>query len=199
MNRLQEALIRVDTELRQLDIRWALVGGLAVSTRSEPRSTRDIDLVVSLDTDLEAERLVLSLRNHGYDIFGSDGVLEQTNAERLATVRLESPHQVVVDLMFASSGIEDQIVGAAELVEVLPNLLVPVASRGHLIAMKVLADRDQDRIDLRNLLAHATAQDLLDAREALDLIDRRGFSRAKDLQSILSAHLHNLPSGPQSN
>jgi hypothetical protein len=44
---------------------WALVGGLAVSARAEPRFTRAIDLVIAVDSDLDAEtpvRLLLSER-----------------------------------------------------------------------------------------------------------------------------------------
>ena len=37
--------------------RLALVGGLAVSARAEPRFTRDVDLAVAVVSDDEAERL----------------------------------------------------------------------------------------------------------------------------------------------
>jgi len=37
---------------------WALVGGLAVSVRTEPRFTRDLDLAVAVADDRAAEDLV---------------------------------------------------------------------------------------------------------------------------------------------
>lgn len=43
-----------------------------------------------------------------------------------------------MDLLFASSGIEHEIVAAADPLEVLPDLTVPVARTGHLIALKPL-------------------------------------------------------------
>lgn len=59
----------------------------------------------------------------------------------------------MLDVLFASSGIESEVVGSAELLEVLPGLTVPVARIGHLIALKVLSrddrDRHQDIADLR--------------------------------------------------
>lgn len=65
-------------------------------------------------------------------------VLEHEVAGRLATVRLVRPSPVArqgfIDLLFASSGIEDQIVKQATAIEVLAGFSVPVAAVGHLIA-----------------------------------------------------------------
>lgn len=56
----------------------------------------------------------------------------------MATVRLVRPSPVArqgfIDLLFASSGIEDQIVKQATAIEVLAGFSVPVAAVGHLIA-----------------------------------------------------------------
>lgn len=48
-NRLFEALTRIRDALESLDIGWALVGGLAFSALIEPRTTRDVDLVVAVN------------------------------------------------------------------------------------------------------------------------------------------------------
>jgi Nucleotidyl transferase AbiEii toxin, Type IV TA system len=45
---------------------WALVGGLAVSVRAEPRFTRDIDLAVAVVDDAAAEALVSALLASGF-------------------------------------------------------------------------------------------------------------------------------------
>ena len=63
----------------------ALVGGLAMSARAEPRFTRDVDLVVGVRDDLDAEVLVRDLRARGYGLLA---LLNQDAVERLATVRL---------------------------------------------------------------------------------------------------------------
>jgi hypothetical protein len=39
----------------------ALIGGIAVSARTEPRSTRDVDLAVAVGSDAEAEGLLAVL------------------------------------------------------------------------------------------------------------------------------------------
>ncbi|MGH8938524.1 MAG: nucleotidyl transferase AbiEii/AbiGii toxin family protein, partial [Actinomycetes bacterium] len=61
MNRIEAALRGIASDLDVLHIRWALVGGFAVSVRTEPRFTRDIDVAVLVDDDPGAERLVRSL------------------------------------------------------------------------------------------------------------------------------------------
>lgn len=124
-------------------------------------------------------------------------VVEQEATGRLATARLlpggEDEVGVVLDLLFASSGLEPELVAAADLLEVFPDLSLPVATTGHLIALKVLArddlTRPQDRVDLVTLLAVATAADLAEARAALALIAERGYHRGKDLQADLEALL----------
>lgn len=49
------ALRRLDGDLDRVGVRWALIGGLAVSVRAEPRFTRDVDVAVAIDSDVEAE------------------------------------------------------------------------------------------------------------------------------------------------
>jgi hypothetical protein len=91
---------------------------------------------------------------------------------------------VVADLLFASSGIEPELVAEADAVEILPGLVVPVAKVGHLIALKILSaslSRPQDAADLRALATVAAPADLELAKQALALIEARRFARGKRL------------------
>ena len=161
-----------------------------MSVRTEPRLTRDADLAVFVTDDRDAEALVLALQGRGWRVVTA---IEQDVASRLATVRLAPAgagvYGTVVDLLFASSGIEPEIVAAADLIEAVPGLTVPVARIGHLIALKVLArddrTRPQDRVDLAALLNRADAAALGEARESLALVTRRGFQRGRDLLAAL--------------
>jgi predicted nucleotidyltransferase len=112
--------------------------------RAEPRTTRDVDIAISVDSDDAAEQVVLHLQSRGY-VVGM--LLEHEKTGRIATVRLmrESERSVYIDLLFASSGIEPEIVAAAEELAVLEDMTVRVATRAHLIAMKVLARDDRNR------------------------------------------------------
>ena len=95
-----------------------------------------------------------------------------------------------IDLLFANSGIEDEVVRRADRLEVLPDVFMPVASIGHLIALKVLAGRHQDLTDLGYLISGASEADLDEARTAVAIIQARGFNRglhlAEDLAAIIS-------------
>jgi len=185
-------------DLRDLARRFALVGGLAVSARTEPRLTRDADLVVLVTGDRDAEALVRDLQGRGWRVTTA---IEQDVAGRLATVRLAlagaDVRGAVVDLLFASSGIEPEIVAAADPIEVIPGFTIPVARLGHLIALKVLArddrTRPQDRVDLAALLARADAAVVGEARDSLALVTRRGFHRGRDLLGALDSGRQRVP------
>jgi predicted nucleotidyltransferase len=189
LNAVERALERIASELANLGVPYALVGGLAVSARVEPRTTRDVDIAVFIDSDEGAESLIFQLQSRGYTV---KMLLEQERTGRIATVRLirDTERGVYVDLLFASSGIEDAIVAAAEELVVLEALAIRVATRGHLIAMKVLArddrQRPQDWDDLRALLQDATKEDLRQAQEALVAITARSYNRGRDLSADLT-------------
>lgn len=190
--RLHKALRAIIEDLQNEGAAFALVGGLAVSARTEPRFTRDLDLAVHAADDRQAEALVSYLLRRGYRI---QAQVEQHAVGRLATVRLKAPGPAAVDLdlLFASSMIEPEIVREATPLTLIEGLTVPVASLAHLIATKVLArddaHRPQDHADLVALLAEADAVDLEAAREALRTIHARGAHRGKDLLADLEALL----------
>lgn len=168
----------------------ALVGGLAVSVRTEPRFTRDIDLAVAVASDAEAEAVVSALQPP----FGIASTLEHETLGRLATVRLhragaraEGP---VVDLLFASSGIEQELVVAAQPLEVLPGVVVPVARTGHLLVLKLLSRSDrrpQDEVDLQALAARADEDEWQRAEDAAVTVVAIGADRGRDLVADLAA------------
>ena len=189
MTQLERVLIRLDLDLRQLNVDYAVVGGLAVSVRARPRMTFDIDVAVSVATDRDAAAVVHSLGKRGYRL---ERTLEHEASGRLAGVRLTPPPEldasIPVDLLFASSGIEDELASEAERLVVLKGVLLPVARVGHLIALKVLADRadrPQDRVDALALLAIAPADERELAKASLERIEQRGFDRGKDLLRAL--------------
>lgn len=184
---LTTALQHAVAALRARDRKFALVGGLAVSMLGEVRFTRDVDLAVAVDDDTDAEELVRLLRADGYVPFAT---VEHEDLDRLSTVRLRSPHGIKVDLLFASCGIEAEIVARAQFIEVGHVGRLPVARVEELLAMKVLSMTDrrlQDRIDARALLTATAGVDLERVQRNLRLMKQRGYHRGEDLDAKLRA------------
>ena len=165
----------------------ALVGGLAVSARTEPRFTRDLDFAIAVENDAEAESIVFGLQGRGFTVVAT---IEHATMHRLATVRLRQHARApFVDLLFASCGIEPEIVGAASPLEIL-GVTAAVATVGHLIAMKLVSRdpkrRPRDQQDLVELAKAAGALEWKRAEASIELIAQRGFSRGRDLVAGLA-------------
>lgn len=176
MSDLNTALRQLGSDLRSSRVPFALVGGLA-------------DVAISVADDDAAEAVVRAMVDRGYR---PGAVLEQEITGRLATVRFTHADRpkIIVDLLFASCGIEPEIVDQAEDLEVLVGFVVPVARTGHLIAMKLLARDDRRRAndadDLQGLAAVADDEEWQIAADAVRLITERGYSRDRDLPAALA-------------
>jgi len=185
---LESAVLLAVEALDSRGTKCALIGGLAVGVRAEPRTTRDADLAVSVSDDAAADAVVFGMGALGYRPVG---VFMHEVTGRNALVRLvgTAPECLRLDLFFAMSGIEPEVVEAATKTEVRPGNSVLVAHRGHLLALKVLAwdedKRPQDRIDIMALLKKATPSDIRLAEQAVKLIAKRGYNRGRDLGSAL--------------
>ena len=92
MSELESALRRLVGDLIAEKIDFALVGGLAVSVRAEPRLTRDVDVAVSVSDDSAAEEIVRNLAARGY----RPDLVQEHERGRLATVRLTNPESPIL-------------------------------------------------------------------------------------------------------
>ena len=182
---LEAALAHLLMQLRRLGIPHALVGGLAVSIRGEVRFTRDVEMAGAVASDAAFESVVRDLAAVGYRVIAQ---VEHDQVDRLSIIRLRGRDGVVVDLLAASSGIEEEIVAAATPVTIDGAGDVPVARTEDLLVMKLLSMSDRrptDRADALGLIHAAPDLDLDWVRRRLDLIRARGFDRHKDLDSRL--------------
>jgi predicted nucleotidyltransferase len=173
--------------LHKENVKGCIVGGLAVSARCDPRFTRDVDIAVVVNTDEHAEALIHALGTHGFHMHG---LVEQEAVGRMAMARLSTADGLSIDLLIASSGIEAEVVGSAETLEVVRGVLLPVARTGHLIALKLLSvapGRETDAADLRNLASVANEDEWKLAGEAVAQIHDRGFARGRQLDTELLA------------
>ncbi|MDD2500522.1 MAG: nucleotidyl transferase AbiEii/AbiGii toxin family protein [Geobacter sp.] len=122
---------------------FTLIGGLAVSAWSTPRATRDIDLLILVDTD-KLQQVVIALcdaglhaelRRGGYD----DPVPYLIRAD-------------AVDLLVATKTYEAETIRQSNAIEIAGKT-VPVASPEFLIILKLKAGGPQDLLDVQELLA----------------------------------------------
>jgi len=189
---LIESLGRAIKDVEAAGATYAIVGGLAVGIRTEPRFTRHADIAVAVDADEETEQLVHRLISAGYSV---DASLEHANG-RLATVRLLPPTEgeagVIVDLIFASSGIETEVVAEATNEIIAQGIEGRVAAIPHLIAMKTVSEserRFQDRADLVGLIRASQPAEIARAFELVDLATARGYNRERDLRASLEGFI----------
>ncbi len=150
--------------LQREDVRYLVVGGVAVVLHGHPRFTADLDLVVGLDRD-NASRAVKALAGLGYrprapvdaSLFADPGVRQGWIDEKGLTVfTLWSPDHPAteIDLFVREPFPFTAALGRAVTVE-LGDLEVPVASIEDLVALKRAAGRPKDLDDVQILEALA--------------------------------------------
>jgi Uncharacterised nucleotidyltransferase len=163
VSRLGGQLSQLTAALRQLGVRYALIGGLALASHNVIRATQDIDLLVEKE---KADALDAKLAELGYRCIhrSADAGNYLRGDER-------------VDLLYAHRPIAKRLLaGAAELNTSLGSLRV-ISTEG-LIGFKLQGlvndpRRTQDLEDIRALLrANRGHLDLAEVREYFDLFNR---------------------------
>lgn len=141
--------------LARHDVSYVVVGGVAVQAHGGQRLTQDLDLAVPSDRE-NYERLAAALVDLDARMLGPSGERSSTppNAALLASGdlwQLESDHGLLDVIMLpAALGPFEGLRDRAHNVE-LGDLVVPVAAREDLIAMKQASGRPQDLTDVELL------------------------------------------------
>ncbi|MFO0593802.1 MAG: nucleotidyl transferase AbiEii/AbiGii toxin family protein [Myxococcaceae bacterium] len=168
-----EHAIRV---LESLGASYCVVGGIARSVHAEPRSTDDVDFAVSAQSQDEVDAVMRGLGGAGFVI---REVFFKRESGHVATARVtwgDGPTRA--DLLFETSGMERQVVQDARRIEVLPGLMAPVIGREGLIAMKLIAGREQDLSDIAALMdAGEVSADVIDGLLAASSHSRRAAAQ----------------------
>lgn len=155
-----QPVLDVLAALNAAQVDYVVVGGVAVVLRGHPRMTVDLDLVVDLRRD-NLLRALEALAGLGLrprlpvapESFADEATREDWVRHRnLIAFTLHDPADArrEVDL-FADPPIAfGELAAAADRLDV-GGISVPVASVAHLVDMKLLADRPQDRADIAAL------------------------------------------------
>ncbi len=113
---------------------WAVIGGLALAVHGAGRLTHDVDII----TERRAQpALIEYLESLGYEtLHRSEGYSNHAHSEA-AFGRL--------DVVYVDGTTADDLFAAATESEVLPEVFAKVPRPEHLVAMKVLAAKNDPR------------------------------------------------------
>lgn len=135
--------------LARYEIRYALIGGVAVSYRSQPRFTKDLNFLLKIP-QLVLPRVLEDLQTSGFTVDVIATIKEWTQHHMIA-LRYEG---VRVDWLKPVVPTYDHIIEKATD-ERIAARSVRVATLESLIVLKLLAFRPQDLFDIENLIAAA--------------------------------------------
>ena len=147
--------------LADRDLRFVVVGGVAVNLHGYSRFTNDIDLVIDLEPQ-HALRFVRALLERGLqpllpvnaEEFADPAIRDSWVTDRnLEVFSMHDPTNplLVVDL-FARPPIEFDLLWARAVRARIANAEIPIAAIEDLVRMKELAGRPKDEDDIRHLL-----------------------------------------------
>ncbi len=149
---LLETLKTVSRCFAEADIKFCLVGGLAVGMLSKPRATEDIDLLVLIEEkDIHRITEILSAR---LTIVKMPEIMrfEKACIQRILFKDVTSDDGfVILDILLADNEIYKEALN--ELVFVtIDGTNIPVPTRDNLIKIKRLSNRPQDILDVESLM-----------------------------------------------
>jgi hypothetical protein len=134
--------------LERRELRYALVGGLALAAYGGTRTTLDLDLAVDSNGQ---EALIGFMESLGFEtLYRSSGYSNHVHADE---------RRGRVDFVYVGGSTRDRLFAGARMHELGPGLTVPVPKAEHLAAMKVQAMKNdpartfQELADIGILLA----------------------------------------------
>jgi hypothetical protein len=153
-----EAIFRA---LQEAEARYLVVGGVAVVAHGYVRFTKDLDLVLDLSPD-SLRRTLTALQSLGYRPMIPVPLLDFANPElrhdwienrNMKVFNLVSDRypDVAIDIFPKEPFPFETEFAKGESKEVAPNVMAHVVSVPALIALKIAANRDRDRIDIDKL------------------------------------------------
>src|SRR5215813_3234041 len=145
---LSRVLSSLSQWLNTRDVSYALIGGIAVGFIAQPRLTEDIDALIWLDFDLLSDFLE-SGRSYGF----VPRIAEPIEFARKARVLLVTHEETNtgIDLSCGALPFEQELLDRAHEISADSSLL-KVATAEDLVILKAVAHRQQDLIDIDNLL-----------------------------------------------
>lgn len=148
MSTLYEELVQLLAALEDNQIDYALCGGWAMAIHGLYRTTIDIDLLIHRDSLAAVIRVA---RERGYTIEAQPMTFAKGAIEirRVSKLDLTMGDVIILDLLLVTPQIQDIWQKRTEVE--WEHGKIKVVSRDGLIALKLLSNRPQDRIDIESL------------------------------------------------
>jgi len=147
MNVFEEFKLLI-TELEKRKVKYALVGGVAMAFYTEPRFTRDIDLLVDSE-DFDKVKGILD--NYGYFESASPWRFQNVSIELHRFLKVVAPEdEMLIDILVAKDDEARKIVKDAVEAESEEGRVM-LANKKDLIWLKRMRDSKQDQADIEKL------------------------------------------------
>ncbi len=138
--------------LNETEIRYCLIGGLAVGILAKPRATEDIDLLMLIGPDsLESVRKLLK---GNFEVIQDDNLMHFQNCTiwRVLIKDTFTPDNgiIIVDIIFADRDIyKDAVADTIHLR--IDGTVIPLVRPEYLIEIKKISGRAVDLLDIQAL------------------------------------------------
>jgi hypothetical protein len=149
---LWTGLTQMADALVSRNLRYALIGGIAVGFRSRPRFTRDIDFLIDIP-QVALPGLLDELQERGFTLEIEKAIREWTR-DHLTVLAFRD---VRIDWLKPVVPLYRHVIEQAKH-ESWRGLSVSIASPECLILTKLIAFRTQDQVDIENLLVANSGQ-----------------------------------------
>ncbi|MCL4466228.1 MAG: nucleotidyl transferase AbiEii/AbiGii toxin family protein [Chloroflexi bacterium] len=147
MNPQLEAAWQVHEFLTAQNLRYVVIGGIALQKWGEPRFTRDVDITVESSVS-DPPRLVRLITEQ----FGSRTQDPVAFARRTRMILIKAGADIDVDISLALPGYEDHVFLRSVDFEIEPGKSIRLCSAEDLVIHKAVAGRPQDMADIQGVV-----------------------------------------------
>ncbi len=142
-----EEFPKIISEIEDKDIKYALVGGVAMAFHDTPRFTKDIDILL-FPEDMEKLKKILS--KQGYVESTAPWTFKEVDMTLYRFIKIDEKEHLQLDVLTANEKRSRQIIKNALEAESEQGI-IRVAKKEDLIWMKQPRNSDQDKVDIKKL------------------------------------------------
>ncbi len=146
MNSFDEFRLLI-ADLEKVNIRYALVGGVAMAFYDEPRFTEDIDVIIFTDDLIKFKDLI---KTKGYFESTEPWTFPKIDITLHRFVKIFDDDHMIIDALVPKLDIAKRIIGNAVIAE-SENGFVRIASKEDIIWLKSFRNSKQDQADIERL------------------------------------------------